>query len=193
MSSISPPPYGNMAVMSPNGCYLRRQKRFRKTPGSGDKEAAGKPGSEVASVATSSAGSDSPHSSSASSPPSSDAKAAGVDFKPPRGELLPSSPVRVPSPLAHTQHLFSHHHHHHPLLLHEAAAHLKPDPYHQHPHYSFNHPFSINNLMSEPAVQYGGYGCPVSGALVAAKSALDPAHSDNNYYRGVYARPIMNS
>ncbi|XP_031148944.1 hepatocyte nuclear factor 3-beta-like [Sander lucioperca] len=186
------PDSGNMFE---NGCYLRRQKRFRKIPGTGDKEAAGKPGSEVASVTTSSAGSDSPHSSSASSPPSADVKAAGVDFKLPRGELLPCSPVRVPSPLAHTQHLFSHHHHHHhPLLLHEAAtAHLKPDPYHQHPHYSFNHPFSINNLMSEPPAQYGGYGCPVSGALVAAKSALDPAHADNNYYRGVYARPIMNS
>ncbi|TDH00769.1 hypothetical protein EPR50_G00191830 [Perca flavescens] len=195
------PDSGNMFE---NGCYLRRQKRFRKVPGTGDKEAPGKPGSEVASVAASSAGSDSPDSSSASSPPSSHAKAAAPDFKPSRGEPLPSSPVRVPSPLAHTQHLFSHHHHHHhPLLLHEAAAaaaaaHLKPDPYHhQHPHqhhYSFNHPFSINNLMSEPAVQYGGYGCPVSGALVAAKSTLDPAtHPDNNYYRGVYARPIMNS
>ncbi|XP_044025024.1 hepatocyte nuclear factor 3-beta-like isoform X2 [Siniperca chuatsi] len=189
------PDSGNMFE---NGCYLRRQKRFRN-PGrpTGDKEAAGK-GSEGGSVTTSSSGSDSPHSSS-SSPPSSDVKGAGVDLKPHRGEQLPPSPVRVPSPLAHTQHVFSHHHHHHPLLLHE-AAHLKPDHYHpqHHHHYSFNHPFSINNLMSEPqhhklepVVQYGGYGCPVSGALVAAKTGLDPAHTDTNYY--VYTRPIMNS
>ncbi|XP_049914142.1 hepatocyte nuclear factor 3-beta-like [Epinephelus moara] len=194
------PDSGNMFE---NGCYLRRQKRFKcgKQPGKGDKEA-GKSGPEGGSVTTSSTGSDSPHSSS-SSPPSSDVKAAGVELKQHRGELLPSSPVRVPSPLANTQHLFSHHHHHHhhPLLLHE-AAHLKPDHYHPHPHhhYSFNHPFSINNLMSEPqhhklepVVQYGGYGCPVSGALVAAKTGLDPAHTDTNYYRGVYSRPLMNS
>ncbi|KAM9338863.1 hepatocyte nuclear factor 3-beta-like [Symphorus nematophorus] len=193
------PDSGNMFE---NGCYLRRQKRFKsvKKPGMGEKEATGKPGSEGGSVttSTSSSGPDSPHSPS-SPPPSLDVKAAGVDLK-----LLPSSPVRVPSPLTHTQHLFSHHHHHHPLLLHE-ATHLKPDHYHPHPHphhhhYSFNHPFSINNLMSEPqqhklepVVQYGGYGCPVSGALVAAKTGLDPAHSDTNYYRGVYSRPIMNS
>ncbi|XP_062293480.1 hepatocyte nuclear factor 3-beta-like [Scomber scombrus] len=188
------PDSGNMFE---NGCYLRRQKRFKseKSSGSGDKEPGAKPGSEGGSVPSS--GSDSPHSSSSStSPPTSSADVKGVDLKPCR-----ASPVRVPSPLAHTQHLFSHHHHHHhPLLLHE-AAHLKPpDHYHPHPHphphhYSFNHPFSINNLMSEPqhhkldpGVQYGGYGCPVSGALVAAKTGLDPMHTDTNYYHGVYTR-----
>ncbi|XP_073348963.1 hepatocyte nuclear factor 3-beta-like isoform X1 [Pagrus major] len=188
------PDSGNMFE---NGCYLRRQKRFKcgKHPGAGEKEAAGKPGSEGGSVSTSSSsGSDSPPSSSP--PPASEVKTAGLDLK-------PSSPVRVPSPLAHTQHLFTHHHHqHHPLLLHE-AAHLKPDHYPSHPHphphhYSFNHPFSINNLMSEPQHHrlepYGGYGCPVSGALVASKTGLDPAHTDTSYYRGVYThRPIMNS
>ncbi|KAG7218205.1 hypothetical protein INR49_020552 [Caranx melampygus] len=213
------PDSGNMFE---NGCYLRRQKRFKcaKQPGTGagGKEAGGKPGSEGGSVSSTSPGSDSPHSaspsSSTASPPTSEAKAPGVDFK-----LLPPSPVRVPSPVAHTQHLFTpppppppphhphhHHHHHHPhaLLLHDAAAaaaHLKPDPYPPHPHYSFNHPFSINNLMSEPqhhrlepVVQYGGYGCPVSaGPLMAAKSGLDPAHSDTNYYHGVYSRSIVNS
>ncbi|XP_030577835.1 hepatocyte nuclear factor 3-beta-like [Archocentrus centrarchus] len=197
------PDSGNMFE---NGCYLRRQKRFKcgKKPGAAGKEAEREPGSEAGAVTTttgSSTGSglDSPpsSSSSSSSPPSSDVK--GTDLKPHRGELLPSSPVRVPSPLTHTQHLLSHHHHHHPhpLLLHE-AAHLKADHYHS--HYSFNHPFSINNLMSEPqhhklepVVQYGGYGCPVSGALMAAKTGLDPAHTDTSYYHGVYGRPIMNS
>uniref|UniRef100_A0A3P8TAL2 Forkhead box A2 n=1 Tax=Amphiprion percula TaxID=161767 RepID=A0A3P8TAL2_AMPPE len=141
------PDSGNMFE---NGCYLRRQKRFKcgKKPGAGEGEAAGKKGSEGGSVTGSSSGSDSPHSPSPSSPP---------------------------------------------------AAHLKPDLYHH--HYPFNHPFSINNLMSEPqhhklepVVQYGGYGgCPVSGAL-AAKSGLDPAHGDTNYYHGVYSsRTIMNS
>uniref|UniRef100_A0A8D3A576 Fork-head domain-containing protein n=1 Tax=Scophthalmus maximus TaxID=52904 RepID=A0A8D3A576_SCOMX len=211
------PDSGNMFE---NGCYLRRQKRFKtgRTPGAGgagaggaggagDKEeapAGGKPGSEGGSVASS--GSDSPPSSSP--PPASEVKAPGSDLGPHRGELLPSSPVRAPSPLAHSQHLFSHHHHHHhhhphphhhhhhPLLLHDAG------PPHPHPHpayYSFNHPFSINNLMSdpqlhrlEPAGQYGAYG----GPPVPNKPGLqqDPgAHSDPSYYHGVYTRPLMNT
>uniref|UniRef100_A0A7N6AM10 Fork-head domain-containing protein n=1 Tax=Anabas testudineus TaxID=64144 RepID=A0A7N6AM10_ANATE len=177
------PDSGNMFE---NGCYLRRQKRFKsgRKPGTGEKEAVGKSGSEAGS------GSDSPQSCS-SSPQSS--KGTGVDLKAHRAELLPPIPVRAPSPLAHTQHLFPHHPHH-PLLLQE-AAHLKADPYHPHP--SFSHPFSINNLMSEPQhhklepmVPYGGYGCPV----VAAKTGLDPAHhTDSSYYHGMYSRPIMNS
>lgn len=187
------PDSGNMFE---NGCYLRRQKRFKcgKKAGTGDREAAGKPGSEGGS---SSSGSDSPRSSS-SPPPPSQVKAAAVDLRPPRAEPLPSSATRVPSPLAHNQYLFPHHHqhHHHALLLHE-AAHVKPEHYHQH-HYSFNHPFSINNLMSEPQHHklepvYGGYGCTVSGALVAAKTSLDAANPDTSYYRGVYSRPILNS
>ncbi|XP_035805025.1 hepatocyte nuclear factor 3-beta-like [Amphiprion ocellaris] len=175
------PDSGNMFE---NGCYLRRQKRFKcgKKPGAGEGEAAGKKGSEGGSVTGSSSGSDSPHSPSPSSPPAPEAK----------GVKAP-----LPSPLSHPQHLLPPPHHH-PLLLPE-AAHLKPDLYHH--HYPFNHPFSINNLMSEPqhhklepVVQYGGYGgCPVSGAL-AAKSGLDPAHGDTNYYHGVYSsRTIMNS
>ncbi|XP_037606429.1 hepatocyte nuclear factor 3-beta-like [Sebastes umbrosus] len=255
------PDSGNMFE---NGCYLRRQKRFKtaaaaaaagKSPGAGEKEAAapGKSGSEGGSVSTSSTRSDSPHSthSSSNSPQASEAKPVHRgDLKPVhrsdllhrgdlvhdlvhRGDLVhdlvhrsdlvhdlvhrsdlkpvhlqPCSPVhlgdpvRVPSPHAHTQHLFSHHH---PLLLHE-ATHLNPH------HYSFNHPFSINNLMSDPQQQhrlveqqhrlveqqhrlaeqqpvYGAYGCPV-------KTGLDPGHThtDTGYYRGVYSsRPIMNS
>ncbi|XP_028997740.1 hepatocyte nuclear factor 3-beta-like [Betta splendens] len=178
------PDSGNMFE---NGCYLRRQKRFKsgRTPGTGDKEAEGKGGS----VASSTSGSD---SQSCSSPQSS--KGAGLDLKADRGELLPPSPARVPSPLAHTQQLFPHHPHP-PLLLHE-AAHLKPDHYHPHP--SFSHPFSINNLMSEPQQHkpeplgpYGGYSCPL-----AAKPGPDPAqHGDGGtgYYHGMYSRPITNS
>ncbi|XP_037306117.2 hepatocyte nuclear factor 3-beta-like [Pungitius pungitius] len=183
------PDSGNMFE---NGCYLRRQKRFKsgRAPGAAERE-----GSEGGSVTAGSSRSDSPHSSSSSSPPA-DVKATGADPKAHRAELLPPSPVRVPSPLAHTQHLFTHAPYHPPLLLHE-AAHLRPD--HYPPHYSFNHPFSINNLMSEPVGQhggyggYGGYGCPVTGPLVAAKSGLDPAHGDSSYYRGAYTRPVMNT
>ncbi|XP_068454856.1 hepatocyte nuclear factor 3-beta-like [Clinocottus analis] len=189
------PDSGNMFE---NGCYLRRQKRFKTGRGGGGGGGGGekKEEKEKSGSVTSS-----PRSSSSSSSPASDAKCGGGDIKAHRGELLlPPSPVRAPSPpLAHhTQHLFSHPHHHphhphHPLLLHEAAAahaqHLKPE--HYHPHYSFNHPFSINNLMSEPAGQYAGYGGPVAAV---SKGGLDAAHSDSSYYRGVYSsRPAMNS
>ncbi|XP_072218345.1 hepatocyte nuclear factor 3-beta-like [Leuresthes tenuis] len=185
------PDSGNMFE---NGCYLRRQKRFKcgKMAGAGDGEVAAEPGSEVGSISGSSSSSDSPHPPS-SSPPSSESKVA--ELKPQRGEPSPSNRA-LPSPVAHTPHLLSHHHHH-PLLVHE-AVHMKAD--YCHPHFTFNHPFSINNLMSEPqlhklepAVQYGGFGCPVSGALVAAKTGFDAAHSDTNYYHGLYSRPIMNS
>ncbi|XP_029902938.1 hepatocyte nuclear factor 3-beta-like [Myripristis murdjan] len=186
------PDSGNMFE---NGCYLRRQKRFKCDKRPGGREAhqsAGKPGSEASDA-------DSPHSSSASS--GKDEKRPGAEpGKPARAPAPAPSPPRVPSPLAQTQHLFSHHH---PLLLHE-AAHFKPDHHHHHHHYSFNHPFSINNLMSEQqhhkmdqVVQYGGYGGPVSGALslgsMTAKTGLDPTHADTNYYHGVYSRPLMNS
>ncbi|KAM3602631.1 uncharacterized protein V6R79_007745 [Siganus canaliculatus] len=193
------PDSGNMFE---NGCYLRRQKRFKcvKTrEGAGEREAAeGKAGSEGGS-----SGCDSPRSSS-SPPPPPPPPAPASDLKTHRGELLPPSPVRVSSP-----HLLHHQHQHQQLLLHE-AAHLKPDYYphpHPHPHlqhqhqqhqhqqlYSFNHPFSINNIMSEPQLHrlepapYGAYGCPGSGAL-----GLDPAHTDPGCYRGVYGRTIMNS
>ncbi|KAK2855863.1 hypothetical protein Q5P01_004598 [Channa striata] len=190
------PDSGNMFE---NGCYLRRQKRFKsgKKPGSGDGEAAGKAGSEGGSVTSAGSGSDSPQSPPSSSSPQS-SKGSGGELQAHGGELLPSSPVRAPSPLAHTQHLFPHHHHHphhhphHPLLLHD-AAHLKPDHYHLHP--PFSHPFSINNLMSEPQhhkleplVPYGGYGCPAKSG-----PGPDPAHSDASYYHGVYSRSLMNS
>ncbi|XP_034436570.1 hepatocyte nuclear factor 3-beta-like isoform X1 [Hippoglossus hippoglossus] len=192
------PDSGNMFE---NGCYLRRQKRFktgrRPGPGAGagarEAAAAGRPGSEGGSVTSTSPGSDSQLSPAcSSSPAASEVKSSGVKAH------RPSSPVRVPSPLAHTQQLFSHHHHH-ALLMHE-ATHLKPEPPHHHhqhhpqhhpPYPSFNHPFSINNLMSEP--QYGGYGCPLSAApLVATKPGMDPPHTDPSYYHSVY-RPIMNS
>ncbi|KAF6735897.1 Hepatocyte nuclear factor 3-beta [Oryzias melastigma] len=141
------PDSGNMFE---NGCYLRRQKRFKCR-----KKA--NPGSEGGS------GSDPPTPSSP--PPPTEPK----DLKPPS-----------PPPLSH--------HHHLPI-------HLKPDLY----HYPFNHPFSINNIMSEPqlhktepVVQYGAFGGPVSGTLMGAKGGLDGGHPDPNYYHGLYSRAIIN-
>ncbi|KAK7904814.1 hypothetical protein WMY93_017421 [Mugilogobius chulae] len=85
---------------------------------------------------------------------------------------------------------------HHSVLAHD--GHLKPEH-----HYSFNHPFSINNLMSEQqhhhkmdlktyeqVMHYSGYGSPMAGALsmgsMAGKTGLDSASiPDTTYYQGV--------
>ncbi|XP_010224744.1 PREDICTED: hepatocyte nuclear factor 3-beta [Tinamus guttatus] len=97
-------------------------------------------------------------------------------------------------------------------------AHLKPEH-----HYAFNHPFSINNLMSsseqqhhhphhhhhhhhkmdlkayEQVMHYSGYASPMPGSLamgpVTNKNGLEssPLAGETSYYQGVYSRPIMNS
>ncbi|KAM5164145.1 hepatocyte nuclear factor 3-beta [Mantella aurantiaca] len=209
------PDSGNMFE---NGCYLRRQKRFKCEKKHNPRDGGGKKlsegGSSVGSAATnssseSSGGNESPHSSSS---PCQEQKRALVDLKSSQG----LSPDHNPSPVSQAQHLLSQHH---SVLTHDAQSHLKPEH-----HYSFNHPFSINNLMSseqqhhhhhhhhhshhnhkmdlkayEQVMHYSGYGSPMAGSLamstVTNKAALEssPISSDTSYYQGVYSRPIMNS
>ncbi|MBN3276371.1 FOXA2 factor, partial [Polyodon spathula] len=185
------PDSGNMFE---NGCYLRRQKRFKcdkLTKDSGRKASDG--GSHSSSESCN--GNESPRSNASSS---NEHKRSMPDMK--SNQAL--SPGHAASPASQAQHLMSQHH---SVLAHE--AHLKPEH-----HYSFNHPFSINNLMSseqqhhkmdlktyEQVMHYSGYGSAISGALsmgpVASKTSLDPSQiaSDTSYYQGVYSRPIMNS
>lgn len=190
------PDSGNMFE---NGCYLRRQKRFKcdkkTTKESGRKTSEG--GSNSSSESCN--GNESPHSISSSN----DHKRSLSDMK----SSQPLSPEHAPSPVPQAQHLMSQHH---SVLAHE--VHLKPEH-----HYSFNHPFSINNLMSseqqhhhhhhhhkmdlktyEQVMHYSGYGSPMAGALsmgsMAGKAGLDSSSiPDTTYYQGVYSRPIMNS
>uniref|UniRef100_A0AAY4CR48 Fork-head domain-containing protein n=1 Tax=Denticeps clupeoides TaxID=299321 RepID=A0AAY4CR48_9TELE len=191
------PDSGNMFE---NGCYLRRQKRFKV-----DRKVAKESGRKTSeggsnSSSESCAGNESPHPD----PSPGELKRPLSDPKPGQGP----SPGDAASPASQTQHLMAQHH---PVLAHD--AHLKPEH-----HYSFNHPFSINNLMSseqhhhqhhqhhkmdlktyEQVMHYTGYGSPMAGALsvgsVAAKTGLDssPLAPDTSYYQGVYSRPIMNS
>ncbi|XP_074844532.1 hepatocyte nuclear factor 3-beta [Carettochelys insculpta] len=196
------PDSGNMFE---NGCYLRRQKRFKCEK---SKEAAGakkqpppppppppQPGEGASDSAPGGPGSPHPGAS-----PCREHKRA-------LAELKGTPPQQAPSP---GQHLLAAHH-----LAHE--AHLKA----QH-HYAFNHPFSITNLMSsseqpapgpppphapppkmdlkayEQVMHYSGYGSPMPGSLamgpVTNKSGLEaPLAGDTSYYQGVYSRPIMNS
>nr|XP_013999508.1 unnamed protein product [Salmo salar] len=189
------PDSGNMFE---NGCYLRRQKRFRceKDVGreTGRKTSEGGPNSSPESCN----GNESPHHTLSVK----DVKRP-VSAPKPRQQVM-SPAEHAPTPVPQTHHLPSQHH---SVLVHE--AHLKPEH-----HYSFNHPFSINNLMSseqqqhhhkmdlktyEQMMQYHGYGSPMTGALsmgsMSTKTGLDVASTptDTSYYQGVYSRPIMNS
>ncbi|KAK5886041.1 hypothetical protein CesoFtcFv8_017119 [Champsocephalus esox] len=141
-------------------------------------------------------GNESPHSNSSSG----EHKRSLSDMK--ASQAL-SPEHAAPSPVSQAQHLMAHAQHH-SVLAHD--AHLKPEH-----HYSFNHPFSINNLMSseqqhhkmdlktyEQVMHYSGYGSPMAGALsmgsMAGKAGLDSSSiPDTTYYQGVYSRPIMNS
>ncbi|XP_009286745.1 PREDICTED: LOW QUALITY PROTEIN: hepatocyte nuclear factor 3-beta [Aptenodytes forsteri] len=177
------PDSGNMFE---NGCYLRRQKRFK---------------CEKQLAAQGSRG------SPASASPCQDHKRALADLKGTPG-LSPGEPAASPA-----QHLLAPPH---AGLPHD--AHLKPEH-----HYAFNHPFSINNLMSsseqqhhhphhhhhhhhkmelkayEQVMHYSGYASPMPGSLamgpVTNKNGLEssPLAGETSYYQGVYSRPIMNS
>ncbi|XP_014065860.1 hepatocyte nuclear factor 3-beta [Salmo salar] len=189
------PDSGNMFE---NGCYLRRQKRFKCDGQKKMCKETGRKTSEGGSNSSSEScnGNESPHSNSSPN----DHKRSLSDMK----SIQALSPEHAASPVSHSQvhgHLMSQHH---SVLAHE--AHLKPEH-----HYSFNHPFSINNLMSseqqhhkmdlktyEQVMHYSGYGSPMTGALSMGsmgKVGLDSSSipADSSYYQGVYSRSIMNS
>ncbi|MCI4382656.1 hypothetical protein PGIGA_G00017350 [Pangasianodon gigas] len=193
------PDSGNMFE---NGCYLRRQKRFKceKSAGKESGRKSSEPGSHSSSESCN--GNESPHSNSSVS----EHKRSLSDLKSNPG-MSPEHSATSPVSQHHQQqqqqqHLMAQHH---AVLAHD--AHLKPDH-----HYAFNHPFSINNLMSSEQqhhhkmdlktyeqVMHYGYSSPMAGALsmgsMAAKAGFDssPLGADTSYYQGVYSRPIMNS
>nr|XP_061798792.1 hepatocyte nuclear factor 3-beta-like [Nerophis lumbriciformis] len=203
------PDSGNMFE---NGCYLRRQKRFKcDKKMSGVKESGrGKVGGDGSSHSSSEScnGNESPHSNSSAG----EHKRAMSDLKATAAAAAAAAAAAssISSPVTQGQHLLSQHH----SVLQAHDPHLKPEH-----HYSFNHPFSINNLMSseqqhhhhhhhhhhkmdlktyEQVMHYSGYGSPMTGALsmgsMAGKAGLDSSSiPDSSYYQGVYSRPIMNS
>ncbi|KAJ7399173.1 hypothetical protein BTVI_117552 [Pitangus sulphuratus] len=145
------PDSGNMFE---NGCYLRRQKRFKCEKqlvakdgagagggaGGGGKKGPGQPPSQPLGEGSSSGGSEGSGGaeSPASASPCQDHKRALADLKGTAG-LSPGEPSASPG-----QHLLAPPH---AGLPHD--AHLKPEH-----HYAFNHPFSINNLMSSSEQQH---------------------------------------
>nr|XP_043905621.1 hepatocyte nuclear factor 3-beta-like [Solea senegalensis] len=138
--------------MFENGCFLRRQKRFRSheetTVKTTVKTMKKKKKKEEEEEPGSSSGSLSPHSSSSSSSSSSPSSS---EVKVHHCDLLTSSHMRVPYP---------------PQRL--------PPPPPPPPSFfsSFNHRFSINNLMSEPPLLLLPNPGPGSG--------LDPVPSTDN-------------
>lgn len=185
------PESGNMFE---NGCYLRRQKRFKceKTednPTESDKK---------------------PHNDKESSrlddSPTKDIKSS--DLK----DVIKATQALSPEHQTHHQdhhldeHHHAHHHHHphllaqhHPVLVHD--SHLKP----VHHSYSFDHPFSIHNLMSSEQQHHkmdmlkpyehamhcsGGYGSPMTGSpmppMMSTRASVEPSAlpSEYSYYPG---------
>ncbi|KAM9354072.1 hepatocyte nuclear factor 3-alpha [Pholidichthys leucotaenia] len=179
------PDSGNMFE---NGCYLRRQKRFKcekkMLKPDGRKEQGGGAAASPGGDSTKPLGhldSSMPSSSQSATPPGLDLRggAGGApDMKVSGSQLLSS--LSLPS---HS-------------IGHEAQLHIKGDP-----HYSFNHPFSINNLMSSSeqqhkldlkayeALQYSSYN--TGGAHGLGGRTMEPLEA--SYYQGVYPRPLLNT
>ncbi|XP_077395059.1 hepatocyte nuclear factor 3-alpha [Festucalex cinctus] len=154
------PDSGNMFE---NGCYLRRQKRFkcdRKSLAEGRKDRGGVGGAPCVDATLKPAGLTDASSSSRCSPPPPGPEGAKL-----AGPQLLSS-----------------------LCLPPHGMELKGDA-----HYAFNHPFSINNLMSSPehhkldlraydALQYSAYGAGRGGEALEAP-----------YYQGACTRALLNT
>ncbi|XP_007891554.2 hepatocyte nuclear factor 3-alpha [Callorhinchus milii] len=236
------PDSGNMFE---NGCYLRRQKRFKCDKKCSPKAEGGRKdtGSSPAGNSNSNGAGNSNNNSSSnnnnnntnnggraqgesdSNPDSSPDRAPHTDIKTQAPSVSSASVLGVPlTPHPHP-HPHSHPHPHpHPHSHPHSHPHLHPglsmgagdsQQVHHHlkgdPHYSFNHPFSINNLMSseqqhhkmdlkayEQAMHYSSYGGGMAGSLPLSsmgKSGIDPPAlvSEASYYQGVYSRPLLNT
>ncbi|XP_029111267.1 hepatocyte nuclear factor 3-beta-like isoform X2 [Scleropages formosus] len=183
------PDSGNMFE---NGCYLRRQKRFKCDKALGKEVGRRTCDSGSNSGSESCADGDSSRSKETRGPAPDGSAAHAL------GLQAPASPSTRLDP----RHAAPGHR---ALLTHEAR--LKAEQ-----QYAFEHPFSISSLMSseqqhhkmdfktyEQMMQYSGYGSPTAGGLstgsVGGRSCLDPSPmpSDTSYYQSVYSRPIMNS
>lgn len=181
------PESGNMFE---NGCYLRRQKRF-KCGKSADKPMESGTGKNTHS---------NKESSRLDNSPSKDMKSS--DLKDVIKATQGLSPEHQPHHQDHhlddphppPPHILSQHH---PVLMHD--SHLKPG----HHSYSFDHPFSIHNLMSSEQQHHkldmlksyehavpcsGGYGSPMSGTpmppMMPARAGVEPSAlpSEYSYY-----------
>ncbi|XP_006032583.1 hepatocyte nuclear factor 3-gamma [Alligator sinensis] len=195
----------NSGNMFENGCYLRRQKRFKiedkaKKPsakGSATQDQAPKRPEGVPegrSPPTGSEGAESGHSDASHGSEEQrglvQLDCSGVQGSPP---VSATSPVPISPSI--TSHYFP------PSIASlELPGDLKMDP-----QYNFNHPFSITNLMSseqshkvdlkayEQVMAYNGYG---SSPAAESKHGYEPATSlaeTGPYYQSLNSRSLLNA
>ncbi|CDQ62890.1 unnamed protein product [Oncorhynchus mykiss] len=187
----------NSGNMFENGCYLRRQKRFKI-----DQEKAAKNLMEEHSPAGGSEGADSAHSDNSHPGSSSEEQQqrsmVQLDCAPQPQSHVQSTPVEIPSSImGGSPHLL-------PSAMHNLD--LQNDPLKaMDPHYNFNHPFSITNLMSNEQKmdlktyqdQVMAYNCYASSSPIAAKQIYDnagPSAMDSGaYYQTLYSRSVLNA
>uniref|UniRef100_A0A3B1ICJ2 Forkhead box A3 n=1 Tax=Astyanax mexicanus TaxID=7994 RepID=A0A3B1ICJ2_ASTMX len=225
----------NSGNMFENGCYLRRQKRFKiedksaKKSGSSGKSQEGGNGKnehqdgiqEDHSPAAGSDGADSAQSD-ASHPGSvseeQQRNLVPLDCPSQATSLTHGSPLSIPSSVPTSMSTASSHLHSQGMV---AGTHLLPSPLSSHmqqhldlqndplksldPHYNFNHPFSITNLMSNEQKmdlksyqdQVMAYNSYTASSPVAAKQIYDsagPSAMDSGaYYQTLYSRSVLNA
>ncbi|TRY94205.1 hypothetical protein DNTS_027594 [Danionella cerebrum] len=217
----------NSGNMFENGCYLRRQKRFKIEEKSGKKcSAKSQEGSrgkgshategmqEEHSPTTGSEGADSAHSDSSHPGSVSEDNQRGLvplECQSQAPSLSHSSPV--PSSVSSSMPVSSSHLHSQAMT---GSPHLLGSPMHHldlqndpmksmDPHYNFNHPFSITNLMSneqkmdlksyqDQMMAYNSYATssPV-GAKQIYETAGQSAIDSGAYYQTLYSRSVLNA
>ncbi|KAM9317830.1 hepatocyte nuclear factor 3-gamma [Pholidichthys leucotaenia] len=230
------PESGNMFE---NGCYLRRQKRFKIEDKAAKKAAKNHDGGSgkgghggdrlrgdrsptVESEGPDSAHSDNSHPGSSDDQPHSRNSLVSMECPSLSSSHLHTPPISLPpssstssisippSSMSSTNHLL------HSQSL-PSSSHLLPGAMQQHmdlqgdplksldPHYNFNHPFSITNLMSneqkmdlksyqDQVMAFNGY---TGGSPMAAKQIYDspgPSTMDSGaYYQTLYSRSVLNA
>lgn len=196
------PESGNMFE---NGCYLRRQKRFKV-----EKKLSAKSSHEQhnnSEEGTSKSNSSSNCDGDAESPLHSPHSVSSTEQGRPHLSktnstspcISPESDTRI-SPVHQSLHQLPSNN----TLLSHLISDFKPDQF------SLSHPFSITNLMSseqqfqkmdfrsyEQIMQYPSYSTSVSNDLssMSSKSGLDMSSftTDGSYYTNMYTRPILSS
>ncbi|XP_048838256.1 hepatocyte nuclear factor 3-gamma [Brienomyrus brachyistius] len=210
----------NSGNMFENGCYLRRQKRFKIEDKAG-KKCSGKSqeGSKAghkenlqneSNLAPGPEGADSGHSNSSHPGSSSEEQQPQGLVQLECAQSLVQGTPNISSTLSSvstTTHLHSQTVSGSPLLS-SVMQHMDPqnDPLKSmDPHYNFNHPFSITNLMSneqkmdmksyqDQMMTYNAYS---TSSPVAAKQIYDsngPSAIDSGtYYQTLYSRSVLNA
>ncbi|XP_029427236.1 hepatocyte nuclear factor 3-gamma [Rhinatrema bivittatum] len=194
----------NSGNMFENGCYLRRQKRFKledkaKKPPlktSPSREAATKHLGGHPEGQSPNAGSEGAESGHSDTSHGSEEQRSLVQIDCSGGQGSPPTSESSPIPIAQSMssHFFST-----SITNMDLPNDLKMDP-----QYNFNHPFSITNLMSseqnhkmdlksyEQAMAYSSFG----SSPMESKHTYEPATSlseTGSYYQSLYSRSLLNA